>query len=1415
MSHSLVSPRHRGRARLWARAAWATVIGSIVLTGVGVSTASASEPPPAPVSAGGAVDADGNTVLAGLSDDSAGGGYVVQLEDGADVDEVIADVTADGVEVTGVTEGAIDSFTAPLDAATLAELRARDDVVRVERQHVYELDGAQDNPPWGLNRIDQRALPLDAKYSYKYTGAGVDVYVIDTGIRWTHTEFTNRLKPGASVDFGDGHGLEDCDGHGTHVSGILGGTTWGVAKGVSIIPVNVFQCGNSSVFQEAVIIGLNWVVENHQAGQPAVANFSLGGPASTVLDDAVKALIADGITVVTSAGNDPNTSSCDRSPKRVAEVIVVSSSNSTDTRASDASPGSCNDLFAPGVDIRSADFQSDTGSIAFSGTSMAAPHAAGAAAQILQQNPTFTPAQVWAAMDADTTKGVIKGRGTGDPDKLLHVTPQTVANAPTGLTAAVWPAVGAGEVKLSWTAPFDGGAAITDYVIERSTNQTTWTTLTDGVSTATTYTETGLSGGTAYWYRVSAKNSIGTGATSATTSATPATLPAAPSGLTGAVAPAAGVGSGQVKLSWTAPSANGATMTDYVVEISTNQSSWATIADGVSTATTLTINGLTNGTPYWFRVSAKNSVGTGPTSATTSATPVTLPAAPSGLTAAVAPAAGVGSGEVKLSWSAPNDGGTAITDYVLERSVDQQSWVTVADGVSTATSHTVTGLTNGTLYVFRVSAKNAVGTGSTSATVFATPAALPAAPSGLSAAVAPASGVGSGEVKLSWTAAVANGSAITDYLVERSTDGATWTRVDDGVAAATASTVRGLSNGTQYQFRVAAVNGIGTGPWTATATATPVGSPESPGGLTAAVAPAAGVGAGQVRLTWTAPGTNGVAISDYLISVAESGTSWTTVDDGVSTATSFTVGGLVSGRDHEFRVAAINAVGTGTWSATVTATPAGPPAAVAGLRVTDVGSGLVQLAWNQPAGNGSAISDYLVERSTDGVTWTSIDDGVSTATTATVTGLVNGTSYRFRVAAHNGVGDGPASDPIQATPAGTPAAVGQLSATVAPDGGVGSGQVKLAWNAPADNGGSAIVDYVIEWSTDGATWTAVDDGVSPATTFTVDGLTNGTSYRFRVTARNGAGDGPASSTIQAIPVGTPAAVGQVRAAVAPDGGVGSGQVRLRWVAPADNGAAVNDYVIERSTDGTTWTAVNDGVSTATTFTVDGLTNGTAYQFRVTARNGVGDGPASSTVQATPRWTPAGPGGLAAAVAPATGVGSGQVRLSWVAPADNGAAVTDYVIQRSINGTTWTTLTDGSSAATTLTVTGLANGTAYQFRIAAVNAVGQGAWSSPVAATPRWKPAAPSGLRGVAASRKVTLTWNAPSATGGSNITDYVIQRSANGKPWTTVRDGVSTTRRSVVGGLTNGTSYRFRVAAKNAVGTGPWSAIVRATPRAS
>jgi titin len=371
--------------------------------------------------------------------------------------------------------------------------------------------------------------------------------------------------------------------------------------------------------------------------------------------------------------------------------------------------------------------------------------------------------------------------------------------------------------------------------------------------------------------------------------------------------------------------------------------------------------------------------------------------------------------------------------------------------------------------------------------------------------------------------------------------------------------------------------------------------------------------------------------------------------------------------------------------------------------------------------------------------------------------------------------------------------------------------VRLTWTAPSGNG-SAITDYVLERSTDGSPWVTVDDGTSAATTFLVAGLMIGTPYEFRVTARNDVGAGPASEPVAVTPLWTPSAPTALTAAAAPAGGVGSGQVRLVWDAPVnDGGSAVLHYVIERSTDGATWSTVADGVSPARTFTVDGLTNGTSYRFRVRARNAAGVGP-SATIRATPVWVPSAPRRISAAVAPARGVGSGHVRLSWGAPSSNGAPVTDYLIERSANGGTWTRIDDDASTATALTVTGLVNGTSYRFRIAAVNRIGRGVWAAAIQATPAWKPAPPGGLRATAASRRVTLRWNAP-ASNGQPITDYVIQRSVGRRAWTTVRDRVSTTRRLVITGLTNGTRYRFRVAAKNAVGTGPWSATVRAVAR--
>jgi hypothetical protein len=996
--------------------------------------------------------------------------------------------------------------------------------------------------------------------------------------------------------------------------------------------------------------------------------------------------------------------------------------------------------------------------------------------------------------------------GAGSWSSTSATPPAFPPLAPTGLAAEVVPAtgVGPGQVKLTWSAP-SSDKPITDYLIQQSINSTTWTTVADGTSSATTYTVTGLSVGTQYAFRVAAVSEPGQGYWSAIVQATPPVWkPDAPSGLTAAVAPAAGVGSGQVKLTWIVPANNGSAITDYLLQDSTNGTTWTTVSDGVSTATNYTVAGLTNGTKYWFRVAAKNGVGDGPWTTTITATPVWVAGGPTGLTAAVAPATGVAPGQVKLAWTAPaSTGGAAITDYVIESSLDGTNWTPVNDGTSTTTSYTVSGLTNGTAYTFRVSAKNTVGVGSPSSTVSATPAGEPDAPI-VTATVAPNDGVGSGEVKLSWPAPANNGSPITAYRIEKMYQFG-WIPVYEGPLSTTWYTVGGMANNLTWRFRVMAKNAVGWSPGVKEVQATPVGEPTvAPGGLAASVAPAPGAGSGEVRLSWDAAAPSGAGVTDYAAEWSADGNTWTKVDDGVSTDTSLTVGGLTNGRSYWFRVAAANQFGTGPTSTTVRAAPWWMPAVPEELTASvaptaGVASGEVRLSWAAPADNGSAITDYLIEWSVDGDTWTAVDDGVSTDTTSTVGGLTDGTAYSFRVAAVNALGPGQPSLQTPGTPTWTPAAPEAPTTNAA----IGSGQVRLTWAAPADHG-SAITDYLIESSLDGTTWTAVDDGVSTATAFTVGGLTDGVEYSFRVAAVNAVERGGWSPPAAATPVGTPDAPGALTVNL----GTGSGEVQLTWSAPADHGSAITDYAIEWSIDGVRWTVVDDGVSTATAFTVGGLTDGMEYSFRVAAVNVVGQSEWSVPAAATPLGAPAVPTGLRTT----TGVASGQVRLNWTAPADHGSAITDYMIQRSLDGASWTTVNDGISATTTSTMRGLSNGTSYRFRVAAVNAVGSTPWSPPVQATPVWKPDAPRSLRAAAGSGRVRLTWSAP-ASNGSGITDYVVQR-ARATSWTTVRDGVSTARSFTVTRLANGTAYRFRVAAKNAVGQGTWSAVVRATPRA-
>ena len=363
---------------------------------------------------------DGSRIEHGVGAPGAGSAdtsVVVRAQSPEVLDGALAELTADGVEPRHVWDDAVLGFSVAADAETIAQLRSTPGLV-VETDGVMRLSGSQNDPPWGVDRLDQRDLPASGTYTTAGSGAGVTAYVIDSGVKSSHAEFAGRISSGYS-NVSDGLGSNDCNGHGTHVAGTLGGTMFGVAKGVRIVPVRVFTCvGQTS--DSSLIDGINWVVGDHVSGQPAVANMSLGGVGSSTVDSAVQAMIADGITVVVAAGNDGR-NACLYSPARVSAAITVGATDPDDSIAPYSNYGTCNDIFAPGTEVRSAGITVDDPCRVASGTSMAAPHVAGAAALVLEASPSASPGAVWATISAQATTGRLTELFGGDPDRLLYV----------------------------------------------------------------------------------------------------------------------------------------------------------------------------------------------------------------------------------------------------------------------------------------------------------------------------------------------------------------------------------------------------------------------------------------------------------------------------------------------------------------------------------------------------------------------------------------------------------------------------------------------------------------------------------------------------------------------------------------------------------------------------------------------------------------------------------------------------------------------------------------------------------------------------------------------------------------------------------------------------------------------------------
>jgi subtilisin family serine protease len=607
----------------------------------------------------------GSAQAAGTSSD-----YIVLYESSAGLTQKVASEEARGNDVQDVFRSAVKGYVASLDSADVARLRAQDGVLLVEKDKPVEALSAGPRSglasSWGLDRIDQRTLPLNSQISTSQNGFGVSAYIIDTGIRADHSQFGGRVAVGYDA-FGDGQNTNDCNGHGTHVAGTVGGSTYGVAPEVSLIAIRVLNCSGSGS-TSGVIAGINWATANHDAGVPAVANMSLGGGYSAALNTATQNAIADGITFAVAAGNE-NANACNSSPASTPNALTVGSTTSSDARSSFSNWGSCVDIFAPGSAITSAWSSSTTSTATISGTSMASPHVAGAAALLLSSNPSSSPAEVATAMSSAATTGAVTDAATGSPNRLLFTgtsstpnptpepppapAPTAPANdnfasaatlsslaATTGTTVAATRETGepthvnsgygsAKSVWYDWTAPADGEL---DVKTEGSDFDTLLAAYTGSSISALTvrYASDDVIGGN--WSRLIFPVTAGTtyrividgygGASGSTrlsgtfTAATtpPAGAPAAPTGLV------ATPGSSSASVAFTPGSDNGAAITNYEYSID-NGSTWAA-RNPAATSSPISISGLSNGTAYSIKLRALNSVGSGAASSAVSVTPV-------------------------------------------------------------------------------------------------------------------------------------------------------------------------------------------------------------------------------------------------------------------------------------------------------------------------------------------------------------------------------------------------------------------------------------------------------------------------------------------------------------------------------------------------------------------------------------------------------------------------------------------------------------------------------------------------------------------------------------------------------------------------------------------------------------------------
>ena len=549
------------------------------------------------------------------------GSYIVVLKGPNGSSSIEADISRAGGRTERRFTHVLNGLSVRIKNSEVARLRNNPNVLSVEPdQQMFAVDTQSPTPSWGLDRIDQRSLPLNSTFTATAQGSGVDTYIVDTGIYASHTEFTGRLAAGFS-SIADSNGTNDCNGHGTHVAGTTAGTTYGIAKSATLIPVRVLDCSGSGS-NSGVIAGLDWIVAHHISGKAAVVNMSLGGGASTALDTAVQNVINDGIVMVVAAGNS-NVDACNTSPARATNALTVgatgqySTGETTDSRSSYSNYGPCLDIFAPGSRITSSWIGGSAAINTISGTSMAAPHVAGVAAVLFGRYPSSTASQIASMLRTSATPNVVISPGTGSPNYLLYLDPlggtpsgpdavtPVAPSAPTAIT--ITPS--SGSLSIKFTAGSAGTSPITNYKYSLD-GGVTWLTRSPA-STLSPIVVSGLTNGSTYSVSIRAISTAGDGIASTLVNATIPSAPSAPLLVT-ALASA----NRTARVTWTLGVNGGSPITSHVVTAYLNGTTTVAKSVTVSGATTTaaTVSGLTSGRTYTFRVQAINAYGRSPVS---------------------------------------------------------------------------------------------------------------------------------------------------------------------------------------------------------------------------------------------------------------------------------------------------------------------------------------------------------------------------------------------------------------------------------------------------------------------------------------------------------------------------------------------------------------------------------------------------------------------------------------------------------------------------------------------------------------------------------------------------------------------------------------------------------------------------------